>query len=205
MGVFCEKCGAELIPGKKFCAECGTPIDNTYKDEQVFDEPITDEPVQDEYVGQTQAYKDQDVKISFDTANTDESAHFTVKQSAENPTPELVVSLGKSPVMGIISMILGIISMLCCCWFGFLGLIFSAPAVGLGIGALVRKEKYNGMAIAGLVCGGIGLILSVYMGVSSVMYVNQVNQFSDGFDKVTDLEDWDDLLEYFDSLGDQFN
>lgn len=62
----------------------------------------------------------------------------------------------------IASLVLGILSIVCCCvWyisgiFGILGLVFS-------IIVLVKKKSGKGMAIAGLICSAIGIIMAVIL------------------------------------------
>lgn len=93
-----------------------------------------------------------------------------------------------SKALAIVSMVLGIIS-LCCCWcFGYSGLLLSAAALVCGIVALVKNMNGKGMAIAGVICGGIALILSVLSGAISNSIVRS-GAYGDM------LEDYFDLLE----------
>ncbi len=64
--------------------------------------------------------------------------------------------------MAIASMVCGILSILCCC-MGWFGLLLSAVALVLGIISI--KNNYSGreMAIAGIVTGGCGIVLSLVM------------------------------------------
>ncbi len=74
-----------------------------------------------------------------------------------------------SKALAIVSMILGIVSLVCCCWaFGIMGVLFSGAAVVCGIIALVKKMGGKGMAIAGLICGGISLLLAIIMTIMSL-------------------------------------
>ena len=68
----------------------------------------------------------------------------------------------KTDGFGIAALIMGIISLLCCClypvaWFiGVLGIIF----------AIVSRKKmgsFSGMAIAGLVCSILGTVISFFL------------------------------------------
>jgi hypothetical protein len=68
--------------------------------------------------------------------------------------------------LAIVSLILGVLSVpFCCCWAS--GVLTSAAALVLGILGL-RRIRSNpqvwsggGMAIAGIVCGSIGLVLAL--------------------------------------------
>lgn len=63
---------------------------------------------------------------------------------------------------GIAALILGIISLLCCClypvtWFvGLLGIVFA-------IVSRKKMGKFTGIAIAGLVCAAIGTVISCFL------------------------------------------
>ena len=58
--------------------------------------------------------------------------------------------------LGIASMVCGILSLLCCC-VPVLGPLLGLAAVVMGIIGL--KAEVKGYAIAGLICGGIGLLV----------------------------------------------
>ena len=62
----------------------------------------------------------------------------------------------KSMVLGILSMIFGIISFLFCCCYGS-GIVFSIAAIVLAVISF-KKEKVNGFSIAGLILGIVGTI-----------------------------------------------
>lgn len=66
----------------------------------------------------------------------------------------------KSNAMSIISMIFGILSLICCCFYGPIGFGLAATGIILGIIVLATKRPGAGMAVAGIVCGIIGLIFS---------------------------------------------
>ncbi len=83
--------------------------------------------------------------------------------------------------LSIAALVCGILSILCCCVLGGLGLIFAIPAVILGIIALNKKAAGKGMAVAGTICGGIGVVLCI------VCIVMAVLGFTAG---LADLEDY---------------
>lgn len=71
---------------------------------------------------------------------------------------------GQSNTLGLVSMIVGIISIpAACCWP--LGILAGIAAIVLGVlgrGKASRGEASNaGQALAGLICGAVGLLLSV--------------------------------------------
>ena len=65
-----------------------------------------------------------------------------------------------SSVFAIISLVCGIVSVLCCCC-GWLSIILGVGAIVLGIISLNNHEDGRGMAIAGIICGGIGTLMAV--------------------------------------------
>ena len=60
----------------------------------------------------------------------------------------------------IASMVCGILSILCCC-FTYLGIILAIAAIVLGIVSLKKNADGRGMAIAGLITGGVGAVLAI--------------------------------------------
>ena len=59
----------------------------------------------------------------------------------------------------IASMVLGIFSIVCCC-ITYAALITSILAIVFSVVAKIKNERFDGMAIAGLVCGIIGCVLA---------------------------------------------
>ena len=73
----------------------------------------------------------------------------------------------KNRGFSITSMVLGIVSVLCCC-LGWTGLIFGAAAIVFAIVSRKSLGYFDGMSIAGLVVGIFGVCFGVLMLV--VMY-----------------------------------
>ena len=70
-----------------------------------------------------------------------------------------------SKVFAIISLVCGILSLLCSCC-GWLGILIAVAGVVLGIISIKKEEDAKGMAIAGIICGGIGLLIAIIVIVS---------------------------------------
>lgn len=68
----------------------------------------------------------------------------------------------------IASLVLGIICIVCCC-IDFIALVCAALAIIFAILDKKKNGKMNGMALAGLVCGIIGAVISVYFIVDSIL------------------------------------
>lgn len=64
--------------------------------------------------------------------------------------------------LSIASMILGILSIVCCSVWYIAGL-FALAGLVLGIISMVKKCSGKGMAIAGIICSVIGLIIAIAM------------------------------------------
>lgn len=66
--------------------------------------------------------------------------------------------------MSIAGMVLGILSICCCC----ISYVFAIPAFIFSIIALAKKKSGKGMAIAGLITSIIGLIFSVIILITNI-------------------------------------
>lgn len=88
-------------------------------------------------------------------------------------------STGGNSGFAIGSMICGIISILCCC-LTWVSLILAIAAIVLGIIALKYQYDGRGMAIAGIVTGGIGIFiwLIVLLVAGSGFFTSLVEEFS---------------------------
>ena len=96
-------------------------------------------------------------------------------------SPQMTPQYGPVPpkqgtdVLGIVSLVTGILSLLgCCCTW--LGIVFGIAAVVCAV--LSRNQsanrKFSGMAVAGLVCGIIGLSLGVIGILVNILYGDDI-------------------------------
>ena len=88
----------------------------------------------------------------------------------------------KGIAFAIISLVLGILGLLCCCLLGGWALILAIPGVVLGIISLVKKFAGKGMAIAGVICSGLAIVLSIVMIILSAIGLNALSEYSDYYD-----------------------
>ena len=74
-----------------------------------------------------------------------------------------------SPGFSIASMVCGILSLVlfCCLWK--YDLVLSIPAVALGVIGLKKEQNGKGMAIAGIICGAIALLLGITFIIISIV------------------------------------
>ena len=77
----------------------------------------------------------------------------------------------------------GILSLVCCC-FWYVSGIFAVLGLAFSIIVLVKHKPGRGMAIAGLICSAIGLIIAVIMGIM-VIYIG-MNMSADDYKKIID-------------------
>lgn len=89
-----------------------------------------------------------------------------------------------SKVFAIISLVCGILSVICCCT-GWVGIVLSVAAIVLGILSFNKQEDARGMAIAGIVCGAVGVVLAlviVIMGAAfSAADASDIEQYVEQF------------------------
>ena len=182
--IICPQCGSANPSTFRFCSNCGVKLEESYASvaEQQHDDPApaqqsetTDEPVYEkadaEIVSEGKVPLTQD-ELHINYGAEEEGNYSSGSYSTEyNPTPttqyysasDAGVSTASSKSGGnggfaIASMICGIISILCCC-LTWVSLVLGVAAVVLGIIALKYKYDGKGMAIAGIVTGGIGIFI----------------------------------------------
>ena len=190
--IYCLNCGNEMESDTKFCPSCGAA--NT---QYSASEPV-DAAASAPSDAQEQSVSSGSVS-SFDSASGFMSEPVPVPTPVSIPEPEpqpqyqnnfstpsqpsyqqtyqqpsygsVTPDQGTEPskALAIVSLILGIVSLVCCCWaFGIVGVLLSGGAVVCGIIALVKKLGGKGMAVAGLICGGIALLLAIIMTIMSL-------------------------------------
>ncbi|MBR2530716.1 MAG: DUF4190 domain-containing protein [Lachnospiraceae bacterium] len=109
----------------------------------------------------------------FDNAETVETVETVenVETIDPAPTPEYsapeqetvyaeAAPENQTSVFAIISLVTGILSILCCC-SQWICVILAVSAIVLGILSMNKEESGRGMAIAGIICGGVGLVLGI--------------------------------------------
>lgn len=83
----------------------------------------------------------------------------------------------------IASLVLGILSIVCCCAWYISG-IFAILSIAFAIIVLTKNKPGRGMAIAGLVCAAIGIIIAIVMLVMVV--VVGTNMSADDYKSIID-------------------
>ena len=179
----CKHCGAQIKDGAKFCENCGNKI------EEVVTETVEESVAEDSYKEPERV----EAEVVEEGAKTDFSSDDI---AAENETASAAegLSVEAGPIgYSIASLVCGILGLLCCCC-GFFGLILSAAGVILGIISLNKNCEGKGMAIAGIVCGGIGAAFTLITIISGTVSGNF------GLDNLENFDNLDQITDLFDSL-----
>lgn len=108
--------------------------------------------------------------------NSSEETQYTQAPRTEEPVysgeaTDYSSGKGQNKGFGIASMVCGIISMIGCCGLWYVSIPLAIVAIVLGIVQIVKNEA-RGMAIAGIVCGAIGAILSILVIVGAVAFMS---------------------------------
>lgn len=111
--------------------------------------------------------------------------------------------------ISIASMVLGIISLVLCCCFGF-NLILAIPALIMGIIALVKRYEGKGMALAGVILSSIATLLTALILISSgkelLMFKDIMTFFMDYPESVETYEATDELPDYLEKYtGEEYD
>lgn len=183
--MICKACGTNVEEGTKFCTVCGAPVDNGPEkvDAEIVDEPKSS----DSFSG-----------FSQDSYSSTQSGSTQYEYSSYDESP--VPSSKKG--FAIASLVLGILSMLCCCC-GWIPVIFGAAALVFGILSLSKGYGGKGLAVAGIVCCVIGII----GGVITIAVPASVSDFAESItgdmgDFDTDIHSFDELEDYIDQIMD---
>ena len=133
--MFCYNCGNQLKDGDRFCDKCGLPVEASAKAAEEMAEKSN--------------------------PGTQEPAAEPAPQYAPPRYAPAQPEAGESNLMGILSLISGIISIIFG-WVPFLMFVPEVLAVIFGIVGIVKKSG-KGMAIAGIVLGGVAFLLTTMM------------------------------------------
>ncbi len=76
----------------------------------------------------------------------------------------------------IASMVLGIISIVCCCSY-YVGLTAAVLSIVFAVVSRVRMGYFDGFAVAGLITGIIGVVFGVALIVVDIMFVEAIEEY----------------------------
>lgn len=166
--MFCRKCGNEIPGNATVCGFCGTPVsqDGNYNgNHQAGQQNIYGEPAAS-YSGQSQ-------ENSYSYQNPYQNGMYNPNQGYGTPQN----MDGGATGMAIASLVLGIVALLLSCCANIWWLTATVAILGIVFGVLSLSKKSGsgrGMAIAGIVCSGIALIIEIVIliiGVALVSYL----------------------------------
>ena len=174
----CKHCGAPVRVGAKFCENCGNKVetDDIKEKNDVLTEEVKEEKIERVYdadADSTSSYKEPESPLG----------------GFAEESPKKPASSGDGPIgYSIASLVCGILGILCCSCCG-LGLVFSIAGITLGIISLNKNCEGRGLAIAGIACGGVGVLFGlpiiiggISSGVSSASDITDL--FSDFIDSL---------------------
>ncbi len=181
--IYCTQCGNENDETSKFCRNCGAKLQSSAAQEQdnqtegVFSseetvpvyEKITDAeeqkpaPILSQDEIKINSYSGSESQSNNGGSNANTNPYYDVQSpqyysSNQNETKQGGGNIGFS----IASLVCGILSIICCCLPLFSG-ILAVAAIVLGIITLCAKYDGKGMAIAGIITGGIGFLIVIAM------------------------------------------
>lgn len=185
--MICSNCGHEILEGSKFCINCGAKIEEAVSAETGVNEeavspveeqaaaaepetsPSADETLNSAEEAYEQAASDlsdtADQAMGNDDSSSGSSSGFyesseTYTDYSENYEEEGGGGIG----FAIASLVCGCLSIMCC-WFPCLGWIFPIVAIVMGVITVVKKYDGKGFAIAGIITGGLGILLTILISV----------------------------------------
>ena len=186
--MICSNCGQELLEGSKFCINCGAKIEEAVNVPEGFTEEATgaseeaaavtpeSSALADEELNKAQEAYEQAASDLSDTAeqavkkddsSSGSSSGFYESSETYTDYSEDIEEGGGSIGFAIASLVCGCLSILCCVG-GCISWIFSIVAIVMGIITITKKYDGRGFAIAGLITGGIGILLSIVIVVAMV-------------------------------------
>lgn len=174
MSKFCTSCGFELADDARFCPNCGIAIETESVKVESVPTPASTPVVASTPVEPTPVVNPTPVQP------TPVQPTPVVNPTPVQPVPVANFTNTQQPsgpkVFSVLSFIFGLVSVLCCCLYWFSG-IMSVAAVTFGILALAKKQAAKGMAITGLILGGLGIIiLSIMVSGGNILCENIFNE-----------------------------
>ena len=179
--MICKNCGSEILDGSKFCINCGAKIEEAATPEETAENvtetveeaqaDTVDAASVDEALNTAQEAYEQAASDLSDTADQaaseslgSEGSTSGFYESNETYTDysEDIEEGGGNIGFAIASLVCGCLSILCC-FGGCISWIFSIVAIIMGIITISKKYDGRGFAIAGIITGSVGAVLSIIM------------------------------------------
>lgn len=194
--MFCKQCGNEIIPGARFCAACGTPVEVAPQPVQaVAEQPVetaqevvaqpveTVQAVAEQPVDNSYAQYQQPVQPQYEQPVQPRYAQpqyvqpqYGQPQYAQPMQPQYNAVPIEDPVERELSksiLVFGILGIAFACTFylSFLGIIFGAIAMGKASKYVASGYILNSHAKVGKILGIAGLIIGIILTVILVFVI----------------------------------
>ncbi len=149
----CLKCGFDNSDNCLFCINCGAKL-----------------PKEKESGGTENC---SDKKTAASLSETENCEAVSIESDGESSKPYATAGM----VCGIVSIA---ISFICCCEVLLFPFAFSMGIIGLifSITALKKSKEYKSMAVCGVICSAIGLIISFIFFISAFVLLSYVKDFT---------------------------
>lgn len=187
--MICAQCGKENFDENKFCSACGAKLPEA---EEAAPEISLDTPASD-VLDAGSADESEDVSAgSLNESVSDIEENVTeaaadMEDTVDNAFEEMKGDAGSSdyeeagysssdiydetqggkPGFAIASLVCGCLSILCCC-FGCCAFPLPVAAIVLGVMVIIKNLEGRGLAIAGIVTGGVALLLQLIFTIAMV-------------------------------------
>lgn len=185
--MFCSHCGHEIMEGMQVCAYCGAPVNANPNRGYQYGNPNGNP------AGNQGVYREEAPSYSGQTWN--DSGNYTYNE-IPNPnnqnytgpnyngygTPQNMD--GGSTGLAITSLIIGIIALLASCVMMRLPVLYLLPLSGIvmGVLSLCKGPQGKGMAITGIVCNSVAIVLSVILFILTAgMLIYSIGRLFGGF------------------------
>ncbi len=146
---------------------------DTYAQQNAYTQPNT-------YTGATAEWQAQHQQQTYQYTNSGAYNTPTYNAGVYNNTGAYAAKKPQNNgkvALAVTSMILGILSILCCCLlYGFSAILAIAGLI-LGIISLKKKCAGKGMAIAGIICSAVGIVLAIVWIIMLIASVAEMNAY----------------------------
>lgn len=141
---------------------------------------------QSQYQGTYNSPQGQGVPVH--TTSQRNGGEYNPQADMYNPYGQMPEQKPSANACQIISLILGILSIVCCC-FGIISVLFAIAGIILAI--VGNKKQKHGVGTGGLVCSIIGLVLSlIILAISLAGSYAAPRSMDEIFDYIEELEDF---------------
>ena len=171
---YCMKCGAKNDEGNKYCEVCGAALEEDTFEKATLKGNAPEKTAPEEDTFEEITLKGNAPKNTVPMETIPWKDTETAKPAEDERKGLAIASL----ICGIVSLLCGcggvlIIGVFGCC----INFIVAVPAIVCGIISLAQKRGGKGMAITGLILGGLGLLLSIIAACIGLILILAADRF----------------------------